>query len=156
MADTKGGVMRTFLSTLGLCYFLIIAQPAAALIEEVVVMPDEPEEGDILYVDVDGYLPDSCWNLAGTSQEVAGQELRVVIDAVDSWEPGISCLTIITDYDAFFDFAGLAAGSYTLVVTERRDSVRDPEDQVIVLPVEITGPVAAAGGSWSAVKALYR
>lgn len=141
---------------LGCFLVLVLAQPAAAFIDQVVVMPEQPEEGDILAVSVLGYLSDSCWELTGTSQEVVGQEIRAFIDLLDSWEPGIDCLTVIIPFEGFFEFPGLAAGDYTLVITERHESLRDPEDQVIVLPVEITGPVAGPAASWSAVKARYR
>jgi hypothetical protein len=133
-----------------------LAVPAAAHLVAVDYTPEQPEVGDVLAVTVSGYLPDSCWQLVGTSQEVAGQQLRVFVDLLDAWTPDLACLTVITEYEEVFLFAGLAAGSYTLVVTERHDSLRDPEDEVVTMPVEITGSVDDESRSWSALRASYR
>ena len=102
------------------------------------VVPEAPTTLDPVVLYVDGYLNDSCWSLETTDFDVQGGNIEVSIDLFDSWQPGMNCLMMITEYEETFDLGYLAAGTYTVAITEYHDSLRSPDPQTTSLTFTVT------------------
>jgi hypothetical protein len=134
------------------------AGPARAWLDSLQVIPAEPVAGEPAQLLVTGYVPDSCWSVLGHACSGAvGQEVVFTVDTYDCEGRGCElCLAVLLPFSLSCEVVFPAEGTYLVRATENADSLRPRFILDLVLNVDVTGPVAAAGVSWAAIKCLYR
>lgn len=147
----------------------LVAPSAFARIDDVVVEPAAPVEGQPITIRVLGTLLDGCWDLQGSfcnagPDSVPGaceerQLQPIEVQLLDTSDPdGEGCPQIELPYEVECIYASLPAGEYCAIVTERSTSERfpnlEPEVQYVAFVVQGVTPTEAV--SWTMLKSTFR
>ena len=150
--------MKRLLGFLAVCAVVVLApQAAKALIVSLTVTPPNPTQHDPISIEVAGWFPDSCWSLVSTScDSLRGQDIYFSLRGLDIAVAGSRCYFLVVPYGFSCDYPSLAAGNYTVHVTEYHDSLRDPAPQTSVGTFEVTQSVPVSQTSWCCLRIMYR
>ena len=153
----KVALLLTTFATLGLDAFVLPVPAARATITGIQVIPANPTVADSVDVRVTGLFLDGCWSVGPADCGLASNSISIAVYAADSWQPGVTCLLLIVDYDETCHYGRLPAGDYHIVFTEFHLSLRDPNPRQASLDFSVgSGPTPAARTTWGRLKALYR
>ena len=148
---------RPAFATVLVAALVAIPAPSQAVISSVTVSPEAPTEEDPIHVQVWGWFGDGCWSLqefdCGTPE--AG-EIALDAFALDEWQPGYVCPTVIVPYAFGCDYDPLPPGHYVVAVMEHHASLRDPFPDTATIEFDV-GPLTPVRElSWARIRALYR
>ena len=121
------------------------------------VDPPNPTALDTIRVSVEGYYPDGCCQYIGHEcQPLDDHQITIDIDGTDGWHPGLACPAVVVLYEFVCQYDPLPAGDYTVILTERNESLRWPDPQVVELEIHIDPAAPTDIMSWGRIRALYR
>ena len=112
-----------------MCFWACLGLSSYALaeIELVQITPAQPTEHDTVSLTVIGGLSDACWSVQSYDfGEYSPRQFTASMFAVDIWEEGMGCATIIVPYHFTETLGPLDPGTYTVSVQENHRSQRDP------------------------------
>ncbi|MDH3891661.1 MAG: hypothetical protein OEV49_11305 [candidate division Zixibacteria bacterium] len=105
-----------------LCTMLVVALAAVpvstsyARVWSVDVSPSWPDTNDVVTIHIYGWYPNSCWTPTGTSFNQVGNTFYY--NSTGYFSGGPICLDIIFEYGGDIEVGPLAAGTYTVEVSD--------------------------------------
>jgi hypothetical protein len=150
--------MKRLLGSLIACVAIVLIPLAAnALIVSITVTPPSPTQQDPVSIEVAGWFPDSCWSLVSTScDSLRGQDIYLNLRGLDIYVAGLFCYFEVVPYRFSCDYPPLAAGDYTVHVTEYHESLRDPGPRTLEGTFEVRQSVPVLQTSWGCLRVMYR
>ncbi|MDD3642286.1 MAG: hypothetical protein PHQ19_02335 [Candidatus Krumholzibacteria bacterium] len=147
---------RTVFMPFAALVFLCIG--GSALGAGIQIIPADPTDHDYIVIRIIGARPDTCWRLGGFQcLPVEGNTFPVSVFWVDDWEPGLGCGDMIVDFvEHCCPGVLLPPGTYTVVVTEHNDSLRETGTFVTTLEFTIDSVIGMRQASWGAIKMIHR
>lgn len=135
----KACIIPNLLSTT--CFVACFGLTTAALseIELVQISPSQPTSHDSITFTLAGGFPNSCWNVQSYDfGESLPRQFNANVHAVDAWEPGMLCLTVMVPYQYSETIGPLNPGTYSVHVTEFHQSLVDPWPNYASITFEVT------------------
>ena len=114
------------------CGMLIAAGAAEAGIGVFTVEPSEPGCDEQMTFHVVGNFGDGCWSVTDIDFVSGNESLGFIIYAVDGWQPGGNCSTVIVEYSKTEVVDPPPSGKYWGLAVENVQSLREEGDQAFV------------------------
>lgn len=123
------------------------------------IIPPDPTDQDFIAIRIEGGRSDGCWSFEGIDcLPIEGYTIPISVYWLDYWEPAApACPTVAVEYlEHCAPGVQLPPGTYTVVVTEYNDSLRDPGTYVTTLEFIVDSVIGMRHGSWGAIKMIHR
>lgn len=158
MIRLRSAMSRHPLTVASFTALLYLSVAAPALDASIEIIPADPTDNDYVVIRITGVRPDTCWLFDGIDcRPMEGAVIPIDVYWVDGWEPGLGCGAMVVDFvEHCCPGVCLPPGTYTVVVTEHNDSLREPGTYVYTLEFTVDSVIGMRQTSWGGIKMLHR